>query len=137
MRVSRRGSMFLEVCMAIVVVAAALVVIAQLLVVAARQQRALDQRLLATREAANLMERVMARPWSELTDTRLTDLALSPGAASRLPGSRLSIQIIPHDEQPGFKEIRVQVDWLNRADQRGLPVQLVAWKHRLEVESPP
>ena len=137
MNVARRGTMFVEACVAIAIVAVTFVVIAQLLALVAQQRRAEELRHVATREAANLMERVMATPWGALTDERLAEWELSPIAASRLRNGRVNIELIAHDQQFDAKVIRVRVDWLDAGGQRGRGVQLVSWKHRVETEASP
>jgi Tfp pilus assembly protein PilV len=133
---SRRGSMFLEVCMATLVASVAFVVSAQILVIVARQQRALEQRQGATRQAANLLERVMAQPWESLTPEQLNSLAQSSDAVRQLPGGKAQIDVIDHD-QPAAREIRLRVGWVNRAGQPERPVQLVAWRYRSEGTTAP
>ena len=76
-------------------------------------------------------------PWDELSDEALSSLSLSPAAHKCLPDGRLEI-VVTRDEQPSAaKRVHVQVDWRNHAGQYDRPVQLVAWKHRLEVEGSP
>jgi len=129
--------MFLEVSMAAFILVAAFGVIAQLLVVTAQQKRVLESRRLATREAANLMERVMANPWGELTADRVASLDLPDTVKRRLRDARVNIGITAEEESPQRKRIRVRVDWSNRAGQRERPVQLVAWKYQLEAMPSP
>jgi hypothetical protein len=129
--------MFLEVSVAILVVATAMVAASQLLAVAAKQQRALDRRVLATREAANLMEHVMARPWNELTEERVASLSLSSEAKRRLPGCQATIKVTTDEQALKAKQVVVQIDWLDGAGQRVQGVQLAAWKFQLKVERTP
>ena len=133
MKRSRRGSMFLEACMSLAVLAAAFVAVAQLTALVAQQRQALEQRRWATREAANLMERIMARPWDELTPEQLAPLAESLAAERSLRGGQVAIEVLDH-EQPAAREVRVRIAWRNPAQQVERPVELIAWKHRLQVE---
>jgi hypothetical protein len=128
----RRGSIFLEVCMALFMLGAALGVIAQLLVIAAQQKRGYERRSLATQEAANLLERVIARPWDALAAGPVDQLDLPASAKTQLPEAQVRAEVIEEEGKPTQKQIQIQVDWVNRAGQRERPVQLVAWKHRLE-----
>ena len=132
MNVPRRGSMFLEACVAIFVLAAAMVAASQFLAVAAQQQRALHQSALATREAANLMEHVMARPWDGITAESVASLKLSSEATRRLPRCQLRIDVTAAEPRPSSKQVVVHIDWLDRAGQRVEGVQLAAWKHQLK-----
>ena len=133
----RRGSIFLEVCMAVVILTAALGVIAQLLVLTAQQQQSHERRRIATRAAANLMERVVARPWQETASEKVASLDLSAEARRRLPDGRVRIEIVDEEGTPTSKRIQIQVDWVNSAGQRVRPVQLAAWKHHQEKQPSP
>ena len=135
MTVVRRGSIFVEACVAVAIVAVTFVAIAQLLALVTRQQRAQEQRQVAAREAANLMDHVMAAPWDELTDERLAAWELSPSAVNRLRKGRVHIEMIAQERQPDVKVIRVHVDWLDAGGQRGRGVELVSWKHRIKSDA--
>lgn len=134
MNLPRRGSMFLEACVAICLLAAAMVGASQILAVAARQQRALDQSALATREAANLMEHAVARPWESITPEALASLSLSAEAARRLPQCELRIDVTAAEPAPAAKQVVVHISWLDHAGQRVEGVRLAAWKHKLQVK---
>ena len=56
---------------------------------AAGQRRAVRQRQAADLELANVLERLAARPWSELTPERAARERLSPAAAALLPEAEL------------------------------------------------
>ena len=127
MKQPRVGSIFLEVCVAVVVIAATLAIIAQLLPLASRQQRIIAMQQQATRLAGNLMERIMARPWEELESERLQRL-IAPDELSSLPEANVRIEVIPA-EQPVSREIRVSVSWTHLRGQTRQPVQLVAWRY--------
>jgi len=116
--------------MAVVLLAVVFVAVSQLLAVAGRQRREAQWRRLATLEAANLLERVAARPWDELTTEGLASLTLSEQVTGRLPDPRLRIDTQPSPGPPESKRIRVRLDWINLAGDRGAPVVLVAWRHR-------
>ena len=132
MNVPRRGSMLLEVCVAIFVLAAAMVAVSQFLAVAAQQQRTLGQTALAIREAANVMEHVMSRPWDGITAESVASLKLSSEATRRLRRCRLRIDVTAAKPTPTSKQVVVHIDWLDRAGQRNEGVQLAAWKHQLK-----
>lgn len=130
---SKRGSILLEATMAVVLLTIAFVAVAHLLALAARQKREVQWRTLARLEATNAVERLMARPWDELTP-QITDVSLSEFATERLPQARLGIQIHPVQGEIPTKKIQVRVDWVNLVGQRGQPVELVAWKHNIPIQ---
>ena len=127
MKQPRVGSIFIEVCVAVVVIAATLAMVAQLLALASRQQRVIAMQQQATRLAGNLMERIMARPWEELESERLQRL-IAPDELASLPEANVRIDVIPA-EQPVSREIRVSVSWTHPRGQTRQPVQLVAWRY--------
>jgi len=131
MRRQRRGSLLLEASMAVALLALVFMAVSQLLAVAGRQRREAQWRWQATLEAANVLERVMARPWDELTTDGLAALTLSAQTARRLPDPRLRVDTQPLPGPPAAKRIRVRLDWVNLAGDRGQPVVLVAWKHNI------
>lgn len=126
MKRPRAGSIFLEVCVAVVVVAATLAMVAQLLTLASRQQRTITLEQQASCMAGNLMERIMAQPWEELDPARLQRLVTSEELAS-LPEADVRIEVVA-GEQPESREIRVQVTWGNPRAPARPPVHLVAWR---------
>lgn len=128
---NRSGSMLIEATMAVMLLGLALIGIAQLLVTVGQQQRTLEYKRLATLEAGNLLERIMARPWSEIAANNLDDVTLSPELKSRLPGARLMLEVTQLDETPAARQVQVQIEWSNIAGQLE-QVELVAWKHAVE-----
>ena len=122
MKQPRVGSIFIEVCVAVVVIAATLAMVAQLLALALRQQRVIAMQQQATRLAGNLMERIMARPWDELESDRLQRL-IAPDELASLPEANVRIEVIPV-EQPVSREIRVSVTWTHPP---GKPANRSSW----------
>jgi hypothetical protein len=123
--------------MALVVLAAAFYAIAQLLVIASHQQREHGRRRVAVLETANLMERAVALSWEALSQERVEAFQLPPGAREQLPEARVQVNVVDEEGQPIRKRISIRLDWVNAAGQREQPVQLVAWKYRLERSSTP
>lgn len=124
---NRRGSMFLEVIVAIALLSLVVVAIAQLMALVVVQQRAADHRALATREASNAMELIATTPFESLTNEGLAEIEPSPEARRHLTDPRLVVQVT--DDEDGAKQIQIEVSWLNRAGLFGEPVRLVAWRH--------
>jgi Tfp pilus assembly protein PilV len=138
-RVRRRapaGVAVVEAIVALVIALAVLATVGQLLALAAGQRRAAAERAAAVREAGNLMEEVMARPWAQITPDNLAELSLSESCRQRLPGAQLQWETTIEDEPAGAKRISVRIDWQDRAGQRGEPVRLVAWRYPDEEPKP-
>jgi hypothetical protein len=125
--------MSIEAVMSVTLVAVASVAVAQLVVLSARQLGESEQERLATQEAANMLERLVARPWSELTTEGISSLTISPSAAESLSDPQLRIGIDDVMDETRVKRIRVELSWVNRAGERVAPIQLTAWKHSAEV----
>ncbi|MFC1596814.1 hypothetical protein ACFL5Q_02600 [Planctomycetota bacterium] len=125
---SRRGVSLLEISTAGILLAAMMAVSLQFLGATAAQRQGLQARRMAVREAANVMERVCARAWEELTPQGLGDVELSSEVQERLFESALEIEVAEAEELGG-KRITVVVGWLNRADRSNRSVRLVAWRH--------
>ena len=72
-----------------------MVICLQVLSAALAQRRAADQQQCALFELGNVMERVAARRWTELTTAALVQEKLSSAAANQLPGAELKIEVAP------------------------------------------
>jgi len=126
--VRRRGISLLEISTAGILLAATLVVCLQLFRATATQRRGLQDRRLAVREAANVMERLSVRPWQELTAEGVGEVQLSAEAQQVLPQAKLEIEVTKPDELRG-KRITVVVRWVSQSDQSDRSVRLVAWRY--------
>ena len=121
--------MFIEVAVGIGVALVVMVAVAQMVGVISYQRATTAQIRLATREAANAMERVLASSWQELNPEDPPEVMISANAAERLDDPHLSVSITESKADVMVKRIEVRIDWLNRAGQRGEPFRLVAWRH--------
>ena len=128
---TRRGMVMLEAIVAGTLLGTLLVVCLQLLSAAAAQRRAADQRQCAILELANVMERVAARPWAELTAAALAQEKLSPSAAGQLPGAELKIEISTDAKDPDAKRITATLRWQDRSGQLVAPMTLTTWRYRI------
>jgi len=128
----RRGSLLAETAMSGVMLIIAMGLVAQVVGAVATQRRAWDRRQTAVFEAANLMERLTARPFDSLTTEGAKDLTLSNEAKRTLPEGELHIDI--NEDDPvggdGSKRVFVQIQWRNRAGDWDAPVRLTSWVHR-------
>lgn len=130
------GMAVVEAIVGLVISLAVLATIAHLLALAAGQRRVTEQRAVAVLEAGNLMEQIMARPWTELVTEKLGQMALSESCRQRLPDARLRVEGTAEGEPASARQIRIQIDWQDRAGQRVRPVQLVAWRYAAEEPKP-
>ena len=124
----RRGATVTEATIAIAIAAAVLAGVAQLMALASHQRRISERRAMAVREAGNLMENLMSRPWAEVTSEKLAAIELSDECSENLPDARLQVEVSSEGDDDQVKRIDVQIDWRNTANQRGEPVRLVAWR---------
>lgn len=117
-----------------------LVVCLQLIGAMAAQRRAADQRQLAVVEAGNIMERLAARPWIELTSKNvgqeMEKEKLSPQAASRLPGAELKIEVSQPANEPDVRRIVVSLRWQDAAGALLPPVRIATWRYQPNVTDP-
>lgn len=126
----RRGLALLELTISTLLLAAALVIAVQSLGWLASQRRGAERRQRAIQEAANLMERLSARPFDELTPELARSVALSPASAAVLRDGTLDVAIAPAPGEPTSKSITVTIRWGDRSGVGPAPVRLVAWVHR-------
>jgi len=123
----RGGATVPEAIVGMVIAIAVLAAVAQWLALASQQRRVAAQRAAAVREAGNLMEDVMSRPWADVTTEKLAAVTLSDACQRSLPGSRLQVAVASEDESTA-KRIGIRIEWQNPSGQRGEPVRLTAWR---------
>jgi hypothetical protein len=133
---ARRGAMLLETTVAMVILLVAMLAVAQTVATVAVQRRVAEQRALATQEAANLMERVYSLPWDEATEDKISEMQLSETCRQRLPDARLGVVVESAGERVPGREIRIEIDWQDRAGRRSAPVRLTAWKYAQQEANP-
>jgi Tfp pilus assembly protein PilE len=124
----RRGMTLVELAVAGALLGTLLVVCLQLLAATAEQRRSVDQRQLAVLEVENAMERLAARPWTDLTPQAVAPPQLSPSARNRLPGAEWKIEVTAPSNEPLAKRIAVSLRWQDHAGQFVKPVRIVTWR---------
>ena len=129
-----RGFTLLEVVVSGTILATVLLVSARMVSTIARQREAILDRQTALAEAGNVMERVFARPWGDLSDDAIEGLRPSDDFRRALPGGELSIEITALPEAPAAKRILVKVSWTHEPDQPDRSVQLVALRYQIEPD---
>ncbi|OJW19256.1 MAG: hypothetical protein BGO49_11890 [Planctomycetales bacterium 71-10] len=102
----------------------------------AAERRAWDRRGVAAVEAANVLERVAARPFDSLAVGPVEGVSLSPAASGALPGAELTAEVAddPAGDLPA-RRVAVRIRWRNRAGEWDAPVRLVTWIHRRKEAS--
>jgi hypothetical protein len=108
--------------------------VVQLALVMAGQHRGLAKRYVAIQESANIMERVSATPWTELTTENVADIELSPEAQQSLSGATLEIQVSAAEGEPAAKRVTVVIRWPDREARPDHVVRLVAWRYQVGGE---
>jgi hypothetical protein len=131
----RRGALLLEATIALFLISGVAVATAQLLALVARQRQASLCESAAQCEAANVLERIAALEYEQLTDEAASAMALSKEARAALPGGKLKVDLVAAEDQPRHKRIVVEVRW---SGARGQPraLQLVGWKYAFEGAAP-
>ena len=104
----------------------------KLLGYAGHQRRSADQRQRAMLEVANVMERVTAEPFDEVTAERARRLSISPESAASLPGAELDVDVNASQPVAGrsAKRIAVRLRWRGRSGEWEAPVRLTTWIER-------
>ncbi len=126
-RPGRRGYTLLEVATAGALLAVAMTMSVQVLGWLAADRRAVDCRREAAQEAANVMERLAATPWDDLTPEALGAATLSPEALKALPGGTLKATVVPVG---ALKRLAVEVRWVAAGGRPESPVRLTSWSAR-------
>jgi Tfp pilus assembly protein PilV len=129
MKLHSRGMSLIEMAVAGVLLAALAALCLKFFVVAAEQRRAMAQRQTALCEASNLMERLAARPWDELSPDKLAQEKLSPEAAAMLPKAELKIDVAETTDAPRGKRITLRLSWPGVDPATPLAVQLTCWRY--------
>ncbi len=132
-RCRRAGVVVHEAAMAIVLVGAILTSVAQILVFSAQQSHTRQQRMTATREVGNLMERLMARPWERLTSDDAKTVELSTISQATLPEAQLVIDVTTVDDA---KRVSIELAWKESSGGHTEPVRLVAWQYPHQEAKP-
>ena len=126
----RRGMTLMEVVVAGVLLFALMATCVRYFVVTRMQERALDQRQAALQEAANVMERLMPRPFNELTPESVSHISLSRETQRILPRGELKIELRGEDAKPPAMRIMVTIRWQDQNNEWTRPVRLAAWRYQ-------
>jgi hypothetical protein len=129
---SRRGSLLAEVAVSSVMLVIVMGMTVKILGWVALERRAAERREQAVLEAANLMERLAARPFEEVTPELASQCALPASAGGFLPGADLKVDVTETRPGPGriAKRIGIQIRWKDRGGEPVAPVRLTSWIER-------
>jgi Tfp pilus assembly protein PilV len=132
-RADRRGFTLTETAVAMITLAAAIVAVAQLVSAVAAHRLTAEREALARQEASNLMERVFALPWAELTEENVAGWQLSETCVQQLPAPQLDISVESVDGAPVGRKIHIEVTWLDSSGTNRRTADLVAWRYAAEA----
>ena len=103
----------------------------------ALERRAAERRQRATLEVANLMERITAYDFDEVTPELARRMTLSTALRQSLPDSELAIDIDQSKPAPGrsARRIAIKLRWRGRDGDWVAPVRLTSWIESSRHES--
>ena len=113
---ARRGSLLVELALSAAMLMIAMGLTVKVLGWVGAQRRNWDRRQVAVQEAANLMERLTARPFASLTPESTRDLPLSARARQSLPKVELKVDVRENDKAGGADSKRVAIARAGKAD---------------------
>jgi hypothetical protein len=118
--------------MAAVLLMIAMTLTVKVLGLVASERRGTERRQRALVEAANLMERITAYPFDEVTPELGKRLTLSPTARQSLPDSELTVDVVGSEPAAGrsAKRIAIRLQWRGSDGEWVAPVRLTSWIER-------
>jgi hypothetical protein len=131
-RSPRRGSLLVEVAMAAALLMVAMSLTIKVLGFVAHERRASERRQRALVEVANLMERITAYPFDEVTPGLAAKLTLSPAGRQSLPDSGLAVDVAGSEPGAGrsARRIAIRLRWHGPDGEWVAPVRLTSWIER-------
>jgi hypothetical protein len=135
MKQKSRGMSLLELAVAGVLLAGFAVVCLKFFAAQVRHRLALAERHVAQQELANLMERLAARPYEDLSTEALAGEKITPRTASVLSNANLKIEVAA-DGPPSGKRITLRITWPGIDPAAPLTVQLTSWRYPASSPSP-
>jgi hypothetical protein len=133
---SRRGSLLVEISMATVLLMIAMTLTVKVVGYVAAERRVTERRQRALVEVANLMERITAHEFPDVTPELAGQMALSPGLKQSLPDSELKVDVASSEPAPGrqSKRIAIRLRWRERDGGWTAPVRLSSWIEQLRPD---
>jgi len=98
----------------------------------ALERRAAERRQRAVIEVANVMERITAYPFEEVTPALARRITLSETARQRLPDAELALDVSDGAPVAGraARRIAIRLRWRGSAGEWDAPVRLTSWIER-------
>ena len=127
---NRRAFTLLELIAASVLIGMMLMLCVQVATVTAAARRRAETRMIAMQQSANVMERLAAVPWEQLSEENIEKLELDKQVRRLLSGAKLEIELATPPDEPQAKRITVSIGWSDRTGQAVRPVRVVAWRYR-------
>ena len=125
----RRGYGLIEMGVAGVLLATMTLLTLQLVGWSARDRQSVARREAARVLVANVLERVLARPFAEITTDGIAPLVAALGADRPPALGTLRVEVTPAESVAGLsrKKVVVEVFWPRNLAEMGSPVRLIAW----------
>lgn len=127
----RRGFTLMEAALALFLLTALTTLCLQFFSAANDQRRQVFAELTATEEAANLLERVDALEWRDLTPPKAAEFQLSDPARQALPEARAEVLVGEPSGTPPARRVTVAVCWRPQPGEPEREVHLVAWRYKI------
>ncbi|HXT61219.1 MAG TPA: type II secretion system protein [Pirellulales bacterium] len=126
----RRGFTIVELCVTCALLGAAIPLTVSTLGAVARQRRAAETRQAAIEAADNLLERLSAASFEELTSETLAGAERGLPAGEWLPGGQIKLQLTESPGPVAAKRIDVELSWQPQAGASRDRVRLSGWVYR-------
>ena len=126
----RRGFTIVELCVTCALLGAAIPLTVSTLGAVARQRRAAETRQAAIEAAGNVLERLSAASFEELTPEKLADAERGLSAGEWLPGGQIKLQLTEPPGPVAAKRIDVELSWQPHAGPGRDRVRLSGWAYR-------
>ena len=97
---------------------------------AGKQHRETERRRQAMIEVANIMDRLTASGWEQITDETGRKIVLAEHLRRHFPGAQLHIDVLPDPKRGDTKRVSVRLSWKDSTGQLVTPVRLNAWVYR-------
>lgn len=126
-RLARRGFTLFELIIAGLLLGAVVVAAVPTVGWIARERRESERRQLALLAAENILERLSAIPWADLTPDRAAGVALPEDLQRQLPAPELRVAVAGETDGSLGKRLSVEICWHERPGKYPAPVRLTAW----------
>jgi hypothetical protein len=128
---NRRGSLLAEVGISTVVLMIVMGLTVKVLGTIAHERRAASERQQGALEAGNLMERITAYPFDQVTPELARRMAVSDLTRRSLRDCELAIEVSSGDQsaagRQSAKRVMIRLRWKGAGGQWQAPVRLTSW----------